>query len=91
MVARLTGRPWRPAEPTNMLDINAVLWLETYLRQWPMTLVVVSHARDFLNAVVTDIIHLQGKKCAAATACRPRSPPNARRSAGPALKLASRR
>ncbi|VVB05668.1 unnamed protein product [Arabis nemorensis] len=45
-------------EPTNHLDLRAVLWLEEYLCRWKKTLVVVSHDRDFLNSVCTDIIHL---------------------------------
>ncbi|KAA8498643.1 ABC transporter F family member 4 [Porphyridium purpureum] len=45
-------------EPTNHLDLRAVLWLEEYLRKWKETLVVVSHDRDFLNSVVTDVIHV---------------------------------
>ncbi|VFQ91296.1 unnamed protein product [Cuscuta campestris] len=49
-------------EPTNHLDLHAVLWLESYLVKWPKTFIVVSHAREFLNTVVTDIIHLQNKK-----------------------------
>ncbi|KAH9621008.1 hypothetical protein KSS87_004545 [Heliosperma pusillum] len=49
-------------EPTNHLDLHAVLWLESYLVKWPKTFIVVSHAREFLNLVVTDIIHLQGQK-----------------------------
>ncbi|XVE58116.1 hypothetical protein DITRI_Ditri04bG0144100 [Diplodiscus trichospermus] len=49
-------------EPTNHLDLHAVLWLEAYLVKWPKTFIVVSHAREFLNTVVTDIIHLQGQK-----------------------------
>ncbi|KAK6145003.1 hypothetical protein DH2020_021823 [Rehmannia glutinosa] len=49
-------------EPTNHLDLHAVLWLETYLVKWPKTFIVVSHAREFLNTVVTDILHLQGQK-----------------------------
>eukprot|EP00743_Colponemidia_sp_Colp-15_P001951 GILK01002123.1.p1 GENE.GILK01002123.1~~GILK01002123.1.p1 ORF type:complete len:715 (+),score=135.70 GILK01002123.1:47-2146(+) len=44
-------------EPTNHLDLDAVIWLEDYLQNWEKTLVVVSHARDFLNAVATDIVH----------------------------------
>ena len=51
-------------EPTNHLDLHAVLWLEDYLQQWKKTLIVVSHARDFLNNVVTDILHLQNKQLA---------------------------
>ncbi|KAL6227881.1 hypothetical protein ACLB2K_001836 [Fragaria x ananassa] len=45
-------------EPTNHLDLRAVLWLEEYLCRWKKTLVVVSHDRDFLNTVCTEIIHL---------------------------------
>ncbi|KAL9236875.1 hypothetical protein vseg_011495 [Gypsophila vaccaria] len=49
-------------EPTNHLDLHVVLWLESYLVKWQKTFIVVSHAREFLNLVVTDIIHLQGQK-----------------------------
>ncbi|EOD29834.1 hypothetical protein EMIHUDRAFT_456686, partial [Emiliania huxleyi CCMP1516] len=49
-------------EPTNHLDLHAVLWLETYLQGWDKTLVVVSHARSFLNRVVSDILHFSGDK-----------------------------
>lgn len=49
-------------EPTNHLDLRAVLWLEEYLCRWKKTLVVVSHDRDFLNTVCTEIIHLHDMK-----------------------------
>ncbi|PRQ51922.1 putative adenosinetriphosphatase [Rosa chinensis] len=49
-------------EPTNHLDLRAVLWLEEYLCRWKKTLVVVSHDRDFLNTVCTEIIHLHDLK-----------------------------
>ncbi|KAF5734972.1 hypothetical protein HS088_TW15G00471 [Tripterygium wilfordii] len=49
-------------EPTNHLDLHAVLWLESYLVKWPKTFIVVSHAREFLNTVVTDIVFLHGQK-----------------------------
>ncbi|PIA27532.1 hypothetical protein AQUCO_07600001v1 [Aquilegia coerulea] len=49
-------------EPTNHLDLRAVLWLEEYLGRWKKTLVVVSHDRDFLNTVCTEIIHLHDEK-----------------------------
>ncbi|XP_031501783.1 ABC transporter F family member 3 isoform X2 [Nymphaea colorata] len=52
-------------EPTNHLDLHAVLWLEAYLVKWPKTFIVVSHAREFLNTVVTDILHLHGQKLTA--------------------------
>ena len=44
-------------EPTNHLDLDAVMWLEDYLINCKNTVVVVSHAREFLNVVCTDIIH----------------------------------
>jgi len=49
-------------EPTNHLDMHAVMWLEDYLCAWPYTIIIVSHARDFINNVATDIIHLIGGK-----------------------------
>jgi len=49
-------------EPSNHLDLDACIWLEEYLRKWKNTLIVVSHDRDFLNWIVTDIIHLTHKK-----------------------------
>jgi ATP-binding cassette, subfamily F, member 1 len=45
-------------EPTNHLDLNAVLWLDNYLQGWKKTVVIVSHDQDFLNNVITDVIHL---------------------------------
>ncbi|XP_011497559.1 PREDICTED: ATP-binding cassette sub-family F member 3 [Ceratosolen solmsi marchali] len=49
-------------EPTNMLDIKAILWLERYLQSWPPTLLVVSHDRNFLDTVPTDILYLKAQK-----------------------------
>lgn len=49
-------------EPTNMLDIKAIIWLETYLQNWPTTLLVVSHDRNFLDTVPTDILHLHTQR-----------------------------
>jgi ATP-binding cassette subfamily F protein 3 len=48
-------------EPTNHLDLHAVLWLENYLLNFENTLVLVSHDRNFLNSVVTDIIHFNNQ------------------------------
>ncbi len=39
-----------------------MLWLEDYLIKWPKTLLVVSHAREFLNTIATDILHLHSQK-----------------------------
>jgi ATP-binding cassette, subfamily F, member 1 len=49
-------------EPTNHLDLNAVLWLDNYLQGWKKTVVIVSHDQDFLNNVITDVIHLDQQK-----------------------------
>ena len=49
-------------EPTNHLDLDAVLWLEDYLQKFVNTVFVVSHAREFLNTVCTDIIDLADQK-----------------------------
>merc|ERR1712168_190317 len=48
-------------EPTNMLDMKAIIWLENYLLTWPTTILCVSHDRQFLNCIATDIIHLQSQ------------------------------
>jgi ATP-binding cassette subfamily F protein 3 len=49
-------------EPSNHLDLEAVLWLEDFLRAYPATIVLVSHERDFLNNVVDHILHMSGGK-----------------------------
>ncbi len=49
-------------EPSNHLDLEATLWLESFLRSYQGTLIVISHERDLLNNVVTGILHLQGGK-----------------------------
>ncbi|MCH7937856.1 MAG: ABC-F family ATP-binding cassette domain-containing protein, partial [Proteobacteria bacterium] len=49
-------------EPTNHLDLEASLWLESYLRNYPGTMLLVSHDRDLLNRVVEEILHLENGK-----------------------------
>ncbi len=49
-------------EPTNHLDLEAVLWLEDWLRAYQGTLLLVSHDRDFLDAVVDGIVHIEHLK-----------------------------
>ncbi|MFA6775612.1 MAG: ABC-F family ATP-binding cassette domain-containing protein [Sphaerochaetaceae bacterium] len=47
-------------EPTNHLDIETILWLEEYVRTSPMTIVIVTHDRYFLDEVATSILELDG-------------------------------
>jgi ATP-binding cassette subfamily F protein 3 len=49
-------------EPTNHLDLDAILWVEEWLKRYQGTLVVVSHDRDFLDGVVTTILHIDQQK-----------------------------
>ncbi len=46
-------------EPTNHLDLEAALWLEGYLSNYPRTLILVSHDRGLLNRVPKHILHLE--------------------------------
>ena len=46
-------------EPTNHLDLDAILWLEDWLKGYPGTLLLISHDRDFLDAVVDHVVHLE--------------------------------
>jgi ATP-binding cassette, subfamily F, member 3 len=45
-------------EPTNHLDINAIEWLESYLREWPGAVMLISHDRYFLDQVASAIIEM---------------------------------
>ena len=47
-------------EPSNHLDLEATMWLESYLKNYRATMVLISHERDLLNNVVDHILHLQG-------------------------------
>lgn len=47
-------------EPSNHLDLEATLWLENFLKNYPAMMVVISHERDLLNNVVDHILHLEG-------------------------------
>ncbi|MCP4981473.1 MAG: ATP-binding cassette domain-containing protein, partial [Gammaproteobacteria bacterium] len=46
-------------EPTNHLDLDAVIWLEQWLKRYRGTLLLISHDRDFLDAVVDHIAHVE--------------------------------
>ncbi|RUO75992.1 ATP-binding cassette domain-containing protein [Idiomarina seosinensis] len=49
-------------EPTNHLDVDAIFWLEDYLKRFPGTLILISHDRDFLDEVCTDIVHIEHQR-----------------------------
>lgn len=46
-------------EPTNHLDLEAVIWLEAWLQSYRGTLFLISHDRDFLDAIVNHIAHIE--------------------------------
>ena len=46
-------------EPTNHLDLDAVIWLEKWLKNYPGTLILISHDRDFLDPIVGKILHIE--------------------------------
>ena len=45
-------------EPTNYLDLEGTIWLKSFIRDYPYTVVIVSHDRDLLNDAVDSILHL---------------------------------
>ena len=49
-------------EPTNHLDLDAVIWLQDWLIKYPGTLILISHDREFLDAVVKHIAHIEHAK-----------------------------
>jgi len=52
-------------EPTNHLDLDAILWLETWLLEYPGTLLLIAHDREFLDRVVNRIVNLEHGKARA--------------------------
>ncbi len=49
-------------EPTNHLDLDAVIWLEGWLKDYRGTLVLISHDRDFIDAVVDAVAHIENQR-----------------------------
>jgi len=48
-------------EPTNHLDLDTVFWLEDWLKNYPGTLMLISHDRDFLDSITTHILHVENQ------------------------------
>jgi ATP-binding cassette, subfamily F, member 3 len=49
-------------EPTNHLDLDAVLWLEDWLKVFPGAVILITHDREFLDAVAGVIVHVENRK-----------------------------
>jgi ATP-binding cassette subfamily F protein 3 len=46
-------------EPTNHLDIESIIWLEGFLKNYPGTIILISHDRAFLNAITNRTVEIE--------------------------------
>ena len=49
-------------EPTNHLDLDAVLWLEDWLKAFPGAVILITHDREFLDAMAEGIVHVENQR-----------------------------
>src|SRR5580698_1010070 len=58
------GWRWRGhwvREPTNHLDLDAIVWLEDWLKTFQGTLLMISHDREFLDAIIDRLLHIDNR------------------------------
>jgi ATP-binding cassette subfamily F protein 3 len=48
-------------EPTNHLDLDAIVWLEAWLGAYAGTLLMISHDREFLDAIIDRVLHIENR------------------------------
>lgn len=49
-------------EPTNHLDMDSLQWLEDFLKDYPGSVLIISHDRYFLDKIVTKVIEIENRK-----------------------------
>lgn len=49
-------------EPTNHLDLDTMYWLESWIKSYQGTLILISHDRDFIDEIVDEIVHVENQK-----------------------------
>ena len=49
-------------EPTNHLDLETLMWFQDYLQGYPGAILVISHDREFLNALMSGIVEIRSQK-----------------------------
>ncbi|WP_133407847.1 ABC transporter ATP-binding protein [Parashewanella tropica] len=49
-------------EPTNHLDLDTTFWLESWIKSYQGTLILISHDRDFIDEIVDEVVHVENQK-----------------------------
>ncbi|MCL1078378.1 ABC transporter ATP-binding protein [Parashewanella spongiae] len=49
-------------EPTNHLDLDTTYWLESWIKSYQGTLILISHDRDFIDEIVDEVVHVEQQK-----------------------------